>query len=101
MKTTEKISVIDPEDSYWYNTVPDDQDKKKSKVGLIVPDTETGKISKNKGIIIKPQRSAMSLFCRVIDDAECILFYIKKAAFCETAFFVWFIILVINWCRRF
>lgn len=63
MKTTDKIIIIDLEATCWQGTVPQGQQNEIIEIGLAVLDTETGVISKNKGILIKPQRSAVSSFC--------------------------------------
>jgi inhibitor of KinA sporulation pathway (predicted exonuclease) len=63
MKTTDKIIIIDLEATCWQGTVPQGQENEIIEIGLAVLDTETGEITKNKGILIKPQRSSVSPFC--------------------------------------
>ena len=63
MTTTDKIIIIDLEATCWQSTVPQGQQNEIIEIGLAVLDTNTGEISKNKGILIKPQRSTVSLFC--------------------------------------
>ncbi|MDQ8012116.1 MAG: 3'-5' exonuclease [Flavobacterium nitrogenifigens] len=63
MKTTDKILIIDLEATCWQGAVPSGQQNEIIEIGLAVLDTETGEISKNKGILIKPQRSNVSPFC--------------------------------------
>ncbi len=63
MKTTDKIIIIDLEATCWQGAVPSGQQNEIIEIGLAVLDTETGAISKNKGILVKPQRSSVSLFC--------------------------------------
>lgn len=63
MKTTDKIIIIDLEATCWQSAVPKGQENEIIEIGLAVLDTETGKISKNQGILIKPQRSIVSPFC--------------------------------------
>ncbi len=63
MKTTDKIIIIDLEATCWQGAVPKGQQNEIIEIGLAVLDTETGEISKNKGILIKPQRSMVSPFC--------------------------------------
>ncbi|HEY1195360.1 3'-5' exonuclease [Flavobacterium sp.] len=63
MKTTDKIIIIDLEATCWQGAVPKGQQNEIIEIGLAVLDTETGEISKNKGILVKPQRSSVSLFC--------------------------------------
>jgi inhibitor of KinA sporulation pathway (predicted exonuclease) len=63
MKTTDKIIIIDLEATCWQGTIPDGQENEIIEIGLAVLDSQTGVISKNKGILIKPQRSKVSPFC--------------------------------------
>lgn len=63
MKTTDKIIIIDLEATCWQSTVPKGQENEIIEIGLAVLDAETGKITQNKGILIKPQRSTVSPFC--------------------------------------
>lgn len=63
MKTTDKIIIIDLEATCWQSAVPQGQQNEIIEIGLAVLDSETGEISKNKGILIKPQRSTVSTFC--------------------------------------
>ncbi|WP_298139644.1 3'-5' exonuclease [Flavobacterium sp.] len=63
MKTTDKIIIIDLEATCWQVPVPQGQENEIIEIGLAVLDTLTGTISKNKGILIKPQRSKVSPFC--------------------------------------
>lgn len=63
MKTTDKIIIIDLEATCWQGAVPKGQENEIIEIGLAVLDTQTGEISKNQGILIKPQRSNVSPFC--------------------------------------
>jgi inhibitor of KinA sporulation pathway (predicted exonuclease) len=63
MKTTDKIIIIDLEATCWQGAVPKGQENEIIEIGLAVLDTVSGEISKNKGILIKPQRSTVSPFC--------------------------------------
>ncbi|WP_125720223.1 3'-5' exonuclease [Flavobacterium ustbae] len=63
MKTTDKIIIIDFEATCWQGAVPQGQENEIIEIGLAVLDTQTGEISKNKGLLIKPQRSTVSPFC--------------------------------------
>jgi len=63
MKTTDKIIIIDLEATCWQSTVPKDQQNEIIEIGLAVLDSKTGEITKNKGILVKPQRSSVSPFC--------------------------------------
>ena len=63
MKTTDKIIIIDLEATCWQGMVPKGQENEIIEIGLAVLDVETGEITKNQGILIKPQRSSISPFC--------------------------------------
>ena len=63
MKTTDKIIIIDLEATCWQGPVPQGQENEIIEIGLAVLDVTTGVISKNKGILIQPQRSKVSPFC--------------------------------------
>lgn len=63
MKTTDKIIIIDLEATCWQSQVPQGQENEIIEIGLAVLDSQTGEITKNQGILIKPQRSSVSSFC--------------------------------------
>lgn len=63
MKTTDKIIIIDLEATCWQGSVPSGQENEIIEIGLAVLDVPTGQISKNQGILIRPQRSKVSPFC--------------------------------------
>lgn len=63
MKTTDKIIIIDFEATCWQGSVPAGQENEIIEIGVAVLDAHSGEISKNKGILIKPQRSTVSPFC--------------------------------------
>jgi len=63
MKTTDKIIIIDLEATCWQSAVPQGQENEIIEIGLAVLDSETGEITQNQGILIKPQRSGVSSFC--------------------------------------
>ena len=63
MKTTDKIIIIDLEATCWKGPVPQGQVNEIIEIGICVLDTKTGIISKNEGILIKPERSTVSPFC--------------------------------------
>jgi inhibitor of KinA sporulation pathway (predicted exonuclease) len=63
MKTTDKIIIIDLEATCWQGAVPAGQENEIIEIGLSVLDVHTGQISKNQGILVKPQRSTVSPFC--------------------------------------
>lgn len=63
MKTTDKIIIIDLEATCWQGSVPSGQENEIIEIGLAVLEVQTGLITKNQGILIKPQRSTVSPFC--------------------------------------
>ncbi|MFH6946373.1 exonuclease domain-containing protein [Flavobacterium sp. FlaQc-50] len=63
MKTTDKIIIIDLEATCWQGPVPVGQENEIIEIGLAILDTTTGEITKNEGILVKPQRSTVSSFC--------------------------------------
>lgn len=63
MKITDKIIIIDLEATCWNGPIPAGQENEIIEIGLSVLDTQTGEISQNQGILVKPQRSQVSPFC--------------------------------------
>ncbi len=63
MKATDKIIIIDLEATCWQGKIPEGQENEIIEIGLAILNTKTGEISKNKGILIQPQRSKVSPFC--------------------------------------
>jgi len=63
MKTTKNIIIIDLEATCWNGPVPQGQLNEIIEIGICTLNTETSEISKNKGILIKPERSKVSPFC--------------------------------------
>lgn len=63
MKTTDKIIIIDLEATCWNGAVPVGQVNEIIEIGICELDIETGKISKNHGILVKPTKSQVSTFC--------------------------------------
>lgn len=58
-----KIIVIDIEATCWNGKIPSGQVSEIIEFGICVLDTNTGEISKNKGILVQPERSKVSPFC--------------------------------------
>lgn len=58
-----KIVVIDIEATCWNGKMPPDQVSEIIEFGVCVLDTNTGTISQNQGILVKPERSEVSEFC--------------------------------------
>lgn len=63
MKTTDKILVIDLEATCWQGVQPKDQVSEIIEIGICVLDVNSGTISDNKGILVKPTKSRVSQFC--------------------------------------
>jgi inhibitor of KinA sporulation pathway (predicted exonuclease) len=63
MKTTEKIIIIDLEATCWNGPIPSGQVNEIIEIGICELHTHTGLITKNKGILIRPERSVVSPFC--------------------------------------
>ena len=63
MKTTDKIIIIDLEATCWDGPVPKGQVNEIIEIGICELDTISGAITKNKGILIKPEHSTVSPFC--------------------------------------
>ncbi|WP_442266552.1 exonuclease domain-containing protein [Tenacibaculum sp. ZS6-P6] len=58
-----KIIVIDIEATCWNGKIPPGKTSEIIEFGICELDTETGEISRNKGILVKPERSEVSPFC--------------------------------------
>lgn len=63
MKTTDKILVIDLEATCWQGVQPKDQVSEIIEIGICMLDINSGSISDNKGILVKPTKSKVSKFC--------------------------------------
>lgn len=60
---SDKIIIIDLEATCWKGNPPANEQNEIIEIGLAVLDTSTGEITKNKGLLIKPQYSKVSAFC--------------------------------------
>lgn len=58
-----KIIIIDLEATCWQGQIPDGEINEVIEIGVSVLDTNSGEISQNQGILIKPQYSKVSTFC--------------------------------------
>ncbi|MDH7447739.1 3'-5' exonuclease [Aquimarina sp. 2201CG14-23] len=63
MKSTNTIIIIDLEATCWNGPIPKGQVSEIIEIGICILNTDTGTISKNQGILIKPERSKVSAFC--------------------------------------
>ncbi|WP_345990599.1 3'-5' exonuclease [Chryseobacterium sp. Chry.R1] len=63
MKTTDHILIIDLEATCWDSRPPRGQESEIIEIGVCVMDAKTGEISRNEGILVRPQYSKVSPFC--------------------------------------
>ncbi|WP_298416776.1 3'-5' exonuclease [uncultured Kordia sp.] len=63
MNHTKNIIIVDLEATCWNGKIPDGQVNEIIEIGICVLNTETGNITQNEGILIKPERSEVSEFC--------------------------------------
>lgn len=63
MKTTNKIIIIDLEATCWKGQIPIGEASEIIEIGICELYVNTGKITKNKGILVQPKRSKVSAFC--------------------------------------
>jgi inhibitor of KinA sporulation pathway (predicted exonuclease) len=63
MNHTKNIIIVDLEATCWNGQIPEGQVNEIIEIGICVLDTETGNITQNEGILIKPIRSEVSEFC--------------------------------------
>jgi len=62
-KKLDKIVIIDIEATCWEGKVPEDMIHDIIEIGICLLDVNTGEISDNRGIMVKPERSVVSPFC--------------------------------------
>ncbi|WEK20375.1 MAG: exonuclease domain-containing protein [Candidatus Pedobacter colombiensis] len=62
-KTLDKILVVDLEATCWQGPNPSDMENDIIEIGVCLLDVNTGEISMNRGILVKPERSVISSFC--------------------------------------
>jgi inhibitor of KinA sporulation pathway (predicted exonuclease) len=62
-KKLDKIVVIDIEATCWEGNIPEGMSSDIIEIGVCLLDVHTGEISDNKGIMVLPERSAVSPFC--------------------------------------
>lgn len=64
MKTSDKILIVDLEATCWQGSIPEGQVNEIIEIGICLLDTVTGALSGNKGILVRPERSTISPFCK-------------------------------------
>lgn len=62
-KLLDKILVVDIEATCWNGNPPEGMVSDIIEIGVCLLDTETGEISDNRGLIVRPERSTVSDFC--------------------------------------
>lgn len=62
-KKLDKIVVVDVEATCWESKNPDGMENDIIEVGVCLLDINTGEITDNRGILVKPERSTISDFC--------------------------------------
>ena len=62
-KRLDKIVVVDIEATCWDGEQPKDMVSDIIEIGICLLDVNTGEITDNKGILVKPERSFVSPFC--------------------------------------
>ncbi|MCH2195336.1 3'-5' exonuclease [Kordia sp.] len=63
MNHTKNIIIVDLEATCWNGPIPAGQVNEIIEIGICILNTETGEITQNEGILIKPERSEISEFC--------------------------------------
>lgn len=62
-KILDKILIVDVEATCWDGKIPDGMDNEIIEIGVCLLDVNTGAISDNRGLLVKPERSEVSSFC--------------------------------------
>jgi inhibitor of KinA sporulation pathway (predicted exonuclease) len=59
----DSILVVDIESTCWEGKAPENMTSDIIEIGICLLDVQSGNISENQGIIVKPERSTISSFC--------------------------------------
>lgn len=62
-KLLDKILVVDVEATCWEGATPAGMENEIIEIGICLLDVQTGEITDNRGIIVVPERSTLSIFC--------------------------------------
>lgn len=62
-KQLDKILIVDVEATCWDGPSPEGMDNDIIEIGICLLDVNSGEISDNRGILVKPERSTISDFC--------------------------------------
>ncbi len=62
-RVLDKIVIVDVEATCWDGANPEGMENDIIEVGVCLLDMETGEVTDNRGILVKPERSVISPFC--------------------------------------
>jgi inhibitor of KinA sporulation pathway (predicted exonuclease) len=62
-KKLDKIIIVDVEATCWDGANPEGMENDIIEIGICLLDIQTGEVSDNQGILVKPERSEISKFC--------------------------------------
>ncbi|MBJ7427386.1 MAG: exonuclease domain-containing protein [Bacteroidia bacterium] len=62
-KKLDKILIVDIEATCWEGALPEGMANDIIEIGICLLDVNTGEITDNRGILVKPERSVVSTFC--------------------------------------
>lgn len=62
-KKLDKVLIVDIEATCWDSASPEGMENDIIEIGICLLDVNTGEISDNRGILVKPERSTISPFC--------------------------------------
>ncbi|WP_299898569.1 3'-5' exonuclease [uncultured Aquimarina sp.] len=63
MENKNTIIIIDLEATCWNGKIPPGQTNEIIEIGICLLDMQTGGVTKNRGILVKPEKSEVSPFC--------------------------------------
>jgi len=59
----DEILIVDIEATCWEGSNPDGMENDIIEIGIALLNVQTGEISENRGILVKPERSEVGEFC--------------------------------------
>jgi inhibitor of KinA sporulation pathway (predicted exonuclease) len=62
-KLLDKITVVDIEATCWNGNPPEGMTSDIIEIGICLLDVQTGEITENRGLLVKPEHSTISPFC--------------------------------------
>lgn len=63
-KILDKILIVDVEATCWEGKPPHGMESEIIEIGICLLDVKSGEISENRGILVKPEKSVISPFCK-------------------------------------